>query len=70
MKQEWGGKDRGMMHRGGQGPPNMNTRCYSEGREKPMKSVKKNEVNYSDLCFRKISLDSVKGIELEGKEAA
>ena len=48
----------------------MNTRCYSEGREKPMKGLKKNEANYSDLCFRKISLDSVKGIELEGTEAA
>ena len=54
MKQEWGGKDRGMTHRGGQGPPSMNTRCYSEGREKPMKGLKKNEANYSDLCFRKI----------------
>jgi len=70
LKQEWGGKDRGMTHRGGQGPPSMNTRCYSEGREKPMKGLKKNEANYSDLCFRKISLDSVKGIELEGTEAA
>ena len=35
-----------------------------------MKGLKKNEANYSDLCFRKISLDSVKGIELEGTEAA
>ena len=49
----------------GQGPLSMNTRCYSEGHEKLMKGVKKNEVNYSDLCFRKISLDSVKGKELE-----
>lgn len=46
----------------------MNTRYYPEGHGEPLKGVKKNEVTYSDFCFRKISLDSVKGIELEGSE--
>lgn len=36
---------------------------YPEGRGKPLKDVKKNVVTYSDLCFRKIFLDSIKGME-------
>lgn len=36
---------------------------YPEGHGKPLKDVKENVVTYSDLYFRKIFLDSVKGME-------
>lgn len=46
----------------------LNTGCYPEGHGQLLKGIKRNEVTYSNLSFRKIFLDSTKGIELERRE--
>lgn len=40
----------------------METRLYPDLHGEPQKGVKQNGVSYSDVCFRKIFLSSVKGM--------
>lgn len=65
-----GGVDRWRdeAQRGRQGPQQGRLDFYPEGHGEPLKCVPQNGVNYSDLCSRKISLGSVKGMELERGE--